>query len=361
MQDLGTLPGGYSSDGLGINASGQVVGWSSLFNGTNHCFLWTSAGGMQDIGDLPGGQDHCIGFGINDSGHIVGYSGAAMATRTPYSPFLWTSGGGMQDLSSSLDASGAGWELTAATAINNPGQIVGYGFNPSGAEHAFLLTPVPDPPVLGFTQFNDPPLGAGTFRPGAADDEMGFTTATTPTSGVSPLAAIAVGPEGTDPRVLTHRSINATTTFDAVDLANFDDAFMSLRMRVADTTYEAGDRVRIYVTNDIDTIDLVNLSGATGLNDLAGDGFLRFWAAIPNDWTQVALLITSSSNSTQASERFDFDTIEFRGVVAIPEPATLGVAVFALLVGVAMRLRRPRGACRGRFEPYRLLRDPGSQ
>ena len=43
---------------------------------------------------------------------------------------------------------GSGWYLLDASAINNAGDIVGYGYNPDGQEHAFLMTPqsVPEPP-----------------------------------------------------------------------------------------------------------------------------------------------------------------------------------------------------------------------
>jgi hypothetical protein len=50
--------------------------------------------------------------------------------------------GSMIDLNSLLDASGTGWTLTQATAINNKGQIVGFGIDPLGHMGAFVLTPV---------------------------------------------------------------------------------------------------------------------------------------------------------------------------------------------------------------------------
>jgi probable HAF family extracellular repeat protein len=40
-----------------------------------------------------------------------------------------------------------GWVLNYATAINDAGQIVGYGDNPEGITSAFILTPVPEPEV----------------------------------------------------------------------------------------------------------------------------------------------------------------------------------------------------------------------
>lgn len=53
----------------------------------------------------------------------------------------------MSDLNSLID-SACGWELRAATAINDVGQIVGFGINPAGQTVAFLLTPIPEPSIL---------------------------------------------------------------------------------------------------------------------------------------------------------------------------------------------------------------------
>jgi probable HAF family extracellular repeat protein len=53
----------------------------------------------------------------------------------------------MQDLNS-LIAPAPGWTLVEATAINDRGQIVGFGVNPDGQGRAFLLTPTPEPCTL---------------------------------------------------------------------------------------------------------------------------------------------------------------------------------------------------------------------
>jgi probable HAF family extracellular repeat protein len=51
----------------------------------------------------------------------------------------------MTDLNTVSGVAGTGWSLTDATAINDAGQIVGYGSNPQGVTSAFILTPVPEP------------------------------------------------------------------------------------------------------------------------------------------------------------------------------------------------------------------------
>jgi probable HAF family extracellular repeat protein len=132
-QDLGALAGATHSEALGINDLGQIVGYSDI--GHWDAFLY-SGGAMQDLG--PGTAE-----GINNSGDVVGTRGSRA--------FLYGSGI-MYDLSSLLSP-GSSWTLYDATAINNAGQIVGYGLNPARETHAFLLTPVPEPPTVMLLAF----------------------------------------------------------------------------------------------------------------------------------------------------------------------------------------------------------------
>src|SRR5260221_911238 len=57
VTDLGTLPGGTTSQAAGINCRGQVVGAASVPQGT-HAFTWNHSEGMQDFGTLPGGNGY---------------------------------------------------------------------------------------------------------------------------------------------------------------------------------------------------------------------------------------------------------------------------------------------------------------
>jgi len=139
MTDLGTL-GGKFSFGNGINISGQVTGGSATTGDTaSHAFLY-SGGTMMDLGTLGGtfGQ----GLGINASGLVVGSS--RVTGDTTEHAFFYSANTGMVDLNTLLP-SDSGWTLTQATAINDSGQITGFGTNPSGLTHAFLLTPATIP------------------------------------------------------------------------------------------------------------------------------------------------------------------------------------------------------------------------
>lgn len=77
------------------------------------------------------------GTGINSSGKVVGCSTLA---GPPIKHAFVYSDGAMRDLNDLLVDSGAGWVLEVASAINNLGQITGWGsFN--GEQRAFVLTP----------------------------------------------------------------------------------------------------------------------------------------------------------------------------------------------------------------------------
>ena len=70
VQDLGTLPGDDSSTAMGINAFGDVVGWSAGPNGTR-AFLYTNATGMTALVG-PSGRPVTTARAVNGSRTVVG-------------------------------------------------------------------------------------------------------------------------------------------------------------------------------------------------------------------------------------------------------------------------------------------------
>jgi probable HAF family extracellular repeat protein len=150
MKDLGTFPSGGNSVADAINNHAQLAGIAETSSGLHHAFLWQSGSGMLDLGTLSGQES--FARGIDDNGQIVG---EATVSSGDTHAFLWDSSHGMQDLNALIDPS-SGWTLQFGTAINNEGQIVGYGMNPMGAQDAFLLTPVPEPSAICL-------LGAGVI------------------------------------------------------------------------------------------------------------------------------------------------------------------------------------------------------
>jgi probable HAF family extracellular repeat protein len=74
MQDLSTL-GGDSSEGVAMNARGQVTGDAATAGSEIHAFRWTASRGMQDLGTL--GGDFSFGGAINARGQVAGYADTA--------------------------------------------------------------------------------------------------------------------------------------------------------------------------------------------------------------------------------------------------------------------------------------------
>ena len=133
--NLGSLPGlppNQDHRARAINDLGQVVGDASY-----HGFIWQD-GAMSPLGTIPGGIG-TIPYDINNAGQVVG-------ADPIHSAVLWENGA-IVDLQDLIPGN-SGWELVRATGINDSGYIVGYGYNPSGDERAFLLTPIPEPATL---------------------------------------------------------------------------------------------------------------------------------------------------------------------------------------------------------------------
>jgi probable HAF family extracellular repeat protein len=120
-------PGSTSTDPLSINDSGQVVGIYEDSNGTNHGFLYSS--GTYTILDVPGSTSSTA-YSINDSGQIVG----GYTDSNGQQGFLYSGG----TYSTIDDPPGT---YTLANGINGSGQIVGYFVN--GTDHGFVATPGP--------------------------------------------------------------------------------------------------------------------------------------------------------------------------------------------------------------------------
>ncbi|MGD8451926.1 MAG: PEP-CTERM sorting domain-containing protein [Phycisphaerae bacterium] len=139
MTDLGTL-GGPSSAGIAMNDAGHVVGRSWLPEGGPYRAFLYRDGAMANLGSL--GGEFADALGINNLDQVVGHSLLAGGAQRA---FIWDDGV-MTDLNDLLVDGGA-WELTEAADINDAGQIVGVGYI-NGDEHAFLLTPVPEPATL---------------------------------------------------------------------------------------------------------------------------------------------------------------------------------------------------------------------
>ena len=137
LEDLGTLPGGNSSQAWAINNNGQIAGMSkgSGFNGY-HAYLKNPGQPMEDLGTLGGEESYVVNHCISANGQVVGQSQTASGD---WHAFLKNPGETMQDLNTLTVNLPSGVTLNRAIAINDNGWIVGY--TSGNYQHAFLLTP----------------------------------------------------------------------------------------------------------------------------------------------------------------------------------------------------------------------------
>lgn len=145
FKEVTYLPIPYGGYAAAINNLNHVVGTTgndSASGSYAHAFLYDyDAGTLTDLGTLNGGL-RSSAADINDADQVVGSAWLATVDTSLYDPaqyhaFLWDAAGGMQDLNALVSVSG--WTLTAATAINDNGDIVGTGLY-GGQAHGFLLT-----------------------------------------------------------------------------------------------------------------------------------------------------------------------------------------------------------------------------
>ena len=116
---------------FGINNRGDVVGAWVDSAGLQHGFLWSANGTFTSI-DVPGAI-RTLARGINDAGDVVGVYDNPDKRRA----FL-LSGKGVLTLIDLPGTLGPPINGTWATSINDPGDIVGPGFD--GSIHGYLIS-----------------------------------------------------------------------------------------------------------------------------------------------------------------------------------------------------------------------------
>lgn len=148
--------GGYAS---AINNQNMIVGATgnnSTTNSYSHAFLYDYDGGvLHDLGTLVNADGknglRSSASDINEWNQVVGSSwlvatNTSLNDPTQYHAFLWEDGQ-MIDLNSEIPG-GSDWNLTAAVAINDSGDIVGTGLRPGASgelvTHGFLMLWTPD-------------------------------------------------------------------------------------------------------------------------------------------------------------------------------------------------------------------------
>lgn len=137
---------GPSSYGRRINDHGAVVGNAATkWEFAQHAFMYAD-GATHDLGTLGGWDSYA--FDVNNRNHVVGRADVDLASSEAHA-FLYRDGKTI-DLAVLPEVVAAGWtSLNTAYAINDHGQIVGFGVR-DGVSTGFLLqaAAVPEPGSL---------------------------------------------------------------------------------------------------------------------------------------------------------------------------------------------------------------------
>jgi probable HAF family extracellular repeat protein len=178
MTSIGALNGDVFSEATAINNAGTVVGFSNNGSGNYHAISYTN-GNMVDLGTLGGSKSRANG--INDSNTVVGWSNVPSGNQDA---FVFANGA-MEDLNSMVNLPGV--TLVSAVGINDSGQIISIGSD----NQAYLLSPERAACVQG------PPGPQGPAGPAGATGPTGATGAQGLAGPVGPQGpAGSVGPAG---------------------------------------------------------------------------------------------------------------------------------------------------------------------
>jgi probable HAF family extracellular repeat protein len=136
INDLGTL-GGQTSQALGLNNLGQVVGSSTTASGGTHPFLFNDAnnnltvepGEVKDLASLGSVNNSCYATSVNASGEVVGYYDSTSGSPSRHA-FIQAGTNPLSDLGT------LGGTVSVATAIKN-NIVVGYSTTSNGQTHSF--------------------------------------------------------------------------------------------------------------------------------------------------------------------------------------------------------------------------------
>lgn len=135
VQLLGPLGSRGLTWAWSVNSRGDVVGDAAFASGNGHVpFLFTDAGGMQEIGNFGGGA---VATDINDAGVVVGDFQTSLNQ-----PWIWRPASGVYFLGALIDPA-ENLNLINAVRINGVGQVLCLAFDNEVADfRPVVLTPL---------------------------------------------------------------------------------------------------------------------------------------------------------------------------------------------------------------------------
>jgi probable HAF family extracellular repeat protein len=320
--------------GTGINASGEVTGYTSVVGGIDG--FVANGGTMTAIPSL--GSSFSFAYGINTAGQIVGISGT--------DAFLY-SGGTLTDLTTVDHVSFSG-STAQATAINDSGWIVGEARNSGGTNDAFVYA--------GGTLTNLSTLTNGAAgqafainATGQIAGQMAFSSGT--------FGFVYTGGNGTHDTGGTIAKLNALGTSSAAldinasgEVAGYytsggmTHAFLYNGTSMSDITTGtpyASIASEAFGLNDSGAIVGQLISGTTDSGFLYSGGTLTNLSSVISGWTitgaygindngQIAVVATNNTTN-------QMHALLLSQTALVPEPPTIALLCSGAVAGLGLR------------------------
>jgi probable HAF family extracellular repeat protein len=359
---LGHLPGAdaenpYSS-AFAISSDGTtVVGESDSTNGLQ-AFRWTRAGGMQGLGDLPGGAFDSVANGVSPDGSVI--VGGSERTGDLFVGFRWTAATGMEALPGSTG------RPSVANGVAADGRfIVGVRQDTNGIAHAsnwlrgemggYTLGVFPDLPNQGING-----LAWATSNDGSVSVGYSTSNASGPTSieatrwtasGAQPLGDLAGGGFESEARgVSADGSVVAGVGLSGT-------GYLAFRWTAATNIVSLGELAggEVYSEAFAISADGSTIVGDSAVADEAIHAFIWDAAngmrdlhvladAAAQGWTLYAASGVNADGTIVVGEGINPSGDKEAWLLDLPEPGAALGSLAALAALAAIRGRSPRGS-----------------
>lgn len=188
---------------------------------------------------------------------------------------------------------------------------VGFAWDTSRllSEGTITFTGPPTRPIA-HTRFLEPPDGALSFAAPPGSRELGFQTSYELNNGASPEAGVnaLLGQ-----RVLTFQSLDTSTIFDTVSIAEFANTAVDLEFSLSQTGYEFDDFVELVISTSDGLHQPISVFSSLSTYSQSPTDIARLSLHVPSSWPDVTVEVLTHTDSSSGAERINLHSLDIVG------------------------------------------------